>query len=204
MIKILLLSGCLAHIVCGMSDCLLGFTPNGRFSLDYIKEPDKMSELFDGMSLKRLIAGILLGVLTLTIVFFSYFAICNYVGQFSVIYKNIMFVSIVVYLMSGVAHHVLTGVVEWFYVKLNRTHEAFDSVMEFFKSTAVTMYVCYFGLIVFAVTFFITVVTGATELPRWAAIFNPLLIFLILSPTKIPAKGNVAGAIMFLGLVFLM
>ncbi len=28
LIKILLSAGCLAHIACGMSDCLLGFTPN--------------------------------------------------------------------------------------------------------------------------------------------------------------------------------
>lgn len=43
------------------------------------------------------------------------------------------------------------------------------------------------------------VVTGKTYIPRWACVFNTLPVFLILAPTKIPAKGNIANAFMFLG-----
>jgi hypothetical protein len=48
------------------------------------------------------------------------------------------------------------------------------------------------------------VVTGNTSLPRWACIFNTLPAFLLLAPTKIPAKGNIANAFMFIGLTFFM
>ena len=51
---------------------------------------------------------------------------------------------------------------------------------------------------------FVMVVTGKTYIPRWACVFNTLPAFLILAPTKIPAKGNIANAFMFLGLVFMM
>ena len=47
-------------------------------------------------------------------------------------------------------------------------------------------------------------VTGKTALPRWACVFNTLPAFLILAPTKIPAKGNIANAFMFLGLAVLL
>ena len=54
------------------------------------------------------------------------------------------------------------------------------------------------------VLFFILVVTGKTDLPRWACVFNTFPAFLLLAPTKVPAKGNIANAFMFLGLTFLI
>ena len=66
------------------------------------------------------------------------------------------------------------------------------------------MYAGYFALLVFAVSFFVAVVTGNTSLPRWACIFNTFPVFIALAPTKLPAKGNIAGAIMFLGLMFMI
>ncbi len=58
----------------------------------------------------------------------------------------------------------------------------------------------YVGLLVFDVLLFIMVITGKTNLPRWACVFNTLPAFLIMTPTKVPAKGNIANAFMFLGL----
>ena len=50
----------------------------------------------------------------------------------------------------------------------------------------------------------VRVVTGKTYIPRWACVFNTLPVFLILAPIKIPAKGNIANAFMFLGLAVLL
>lgn len=66
------------------------------------------------------------------------------------------------------------------------------------------MYISYIGLLIFAITFFIAVISGITSLPKWAAIFNTIPLFLIIVKTKLPAKGNIAGAIMFLGLILLI
>ena len=46
---------------------------------------------------------------------------------------------------------------------------------------------------------------GASDwMPRWACIFNLLPLAVVTLPTKLPAKANVIGAGMFLGLLFLM
>ena len=42
---------------------------------------------------------------------------------------------------------------------------------------------------------------GVIFIPRWAVVFNST--FLIIAKTKLPAKGNIAGAVMFLGLILL-
>ena len=41
-------------------------------------------------------------------------------------------------------------------------------------------------------------------MPRWACIFNLLPLAVVTLPTKLPAKANVIGVGMFLGLLFLM
>lgn len=87
---------------------------------------------------------------------------------------------------------------------MNKTEEAWAAIVEFFKKTSVTMYVCYFGLLIFAVSFFVAVVMGTTALPRWACVFNTLPLFLLLSPFRIVGTGNIANAIMFAGLFFLI
>ena len=84
------------------------------------------------------------------------------------------------------------------------TEEAREAITEFFKKTSVTMIACYLGLIVYSVTLFVMVVTGATALPAWACVFNIMLIAAVLFPLRIGGAGNWAGAAMFLGLLFLI
>lgn len=107
-------------------------------------------------------------------------------------------------MISIVVHHVTCGLVEWLYVKLGKTDEAREVALEFMAKTIAAMIVGYIGLAVFLITLFIMVVTGKTSLPMWACVFNTLPLMLLLTPTKFPAKGNIAGAIMYLGLLILL
>ena len=163
-----------------------------------------MSELFDGMSLKNPLISMLLGVAALTMIFLGYFGLYEWMKQFSAGYAGIMIVSAIVYLISGTAHHVFCGAVEWFYIRLGRTEEARQTVLEFFKKTSATMYIYLIGVLIFSITFLIAVVTGQTNLPQWSCIFNILPLFLVLLPFRIAGTGNLAGAVMFLGLFILV
>ena len=135
---------------------------------------------------------------------FGYLALSRWMQQFSEVLANIMLISSVVFSVSIVTHHVFCGLVEWFYIRLGRTNEARDVVLEFQKKTISTMIVGYLALIVFLGCLFIAVVTGQTDLPQWCCIFNTIIFMLLLSPTKLPAKGNNAGAAMFLGLLIII
>ena len=115
-----------------------------------------------------------------------------------------MYVSAVVFLISIVVHHIICGLVEWLYVRLGRTDEAREVALEFQMKTIATMVVGYLGLASFVITLFIMVITGKTSLPQWACVINTLPLMIVLLPTKLPAKGNIAGAFMFLGLFFIL
>ena len=203
-IKILMLIAVLGHILCGICDCLLIYTPSGKFEFQLMKDNGKMQEAFRTMPLRNPMLSMLLGVLALLMSCGGYFALCLWMRRFSVTASVIMLAAAAVFFIPGTAHHVICGVAEWFYIRMGMTEEAREAITEFFGKTSVTMIACYLGLIVYSVALFVMVVTGATVLPSWAAVFNIMLIASVLFPLRIGGAGNWAGAVMFLGMVFLV
>ena len=78
-----------------------------------------------------------------------------------------MLVSTVLFVVPIVTHHIICGLVEWFYIKLGRTDEARELVLDFQKKTIVTMIAGYLGELIFLICLFIQVVSGKTALPQW-------------------------------------
>jgi hypothetical protein len=205
MLNFVLLLAAIGHILCGICDCLLGYSPSGRLDLKCaLKDADRMREMFKDMPLKWPFISIMAGVYAITMFGFGYLELSKWMEQYSNTASIIMYISAVVFLSFIVAHHIICGVVEWFYVKLGRTDEARDAVLEFQTKTIATMVIGYLGLATFVITLFIMVVSGRTSLPQWAGVFNTLPLMIVLTPTKLPAKGNIAGAIMYIGLFILI
>ena len=203
MLKMIMIIAALGHIICGITDCMMAYSKSGRFEFSDVKDNSKMQKIFSTMSLKQLEAAMLVGVVALFMSSFGYIAISQYILKSNEVIGNMMLVAAMFFIVLISAHHVLCGSVEWFYVKLGMKEDSLKAVMDFLKSTSVAA-IAYVGLLVFVILFFIMVVTGNTSLPRWACIFNTLPAFLILAPTKAPAKGNIANAFMFIGLTFFM
>lgn len=202
--QILFLLGIAGHILCGICDCLLIFLPNGRFSFAAMKDNEKLSEIFRDAPLSYSIWSILLGCISMSLSVFGYFGIYAWMSQYSAVHAGIILVSIVMIYIFGISHHILCGIPEWLYIRMNRTEEAREIILELFKKTSLTMIVCYLGFLIFGVTLCLAVVTGVTSLPLWGCIFNITLFMVILLPMHVPGAGNWAGAFMFLGLLFLI
>ncbi len=200
MIKILLFVAFVGHVLCCFCDRAITYTDKGRFDFKFLNDNKKLSELFEGSRTKNQLFSMLAGVLSLTMSCFGYIALYEYVGGYSSVYGTLLLVSLVLLIVSGTAHHVFCGVVEWFYIKMGRTEEARKIILEFFKKTISTMVVCFVGVLVFSVTLFVAIVAGVTGLPRWACVFNALLIMVAISPLRIVGSFNIASAAMFLGL----
>ncbi len=203
-IRILLLIACAGHVLCRQCDSWLAYSPKGRFQFSDLKENDTMAEFFDGMSLKNIIFSMLFGVLAMLMSTCGYIGLSEWIRQFSPGMGWLILFSGMTANICGTAHHVLCGVVEWFYIQMNRTEKAREMVLDFFRKTSITMYACYIPLMIFGIAFFIFIITGKADLPQWASIFNCIPLFLILMPFKFVGSGNIANAVMFLGLFFLI
>ena len=204
LIKILFLIAIIGHILCGVCDCLLTYVPGGKFGAEQLSDNDKLKATFSKMPLKNPLLSMLLGVLAMLMFSAGYYGIYLWLKEYSVTLAVIVLISSAVFIIPGVAHHVFCGAAEWFYIKMGMTEEARQTIIKFFKDTSSTIIVCYLGMAVFAVTLFIAVVTGKTDLPRWACIFNSALLYIPLFPLRIGGTGNWVGAIMFLGLFALI
>ena len=204
MMKIAMLAALIGHILCGVSDCLLSYSKSGRLNLKEISDPDKMSEMFEDMPLSFPLASMLLGTAAITMFGFGYFALSHWMSAFSKTASVILFISSVLFLIPIVTHHVFCGVVEWIYIRLGRTNAVREAVLEMQIKTIATMVVGYLGLLTFMGTLFVMIVMGHTSLPVWACVFNTLVVMIGLAPTKLPGKGNIAGAVMYLGLLLLI
>ena len=203
--KTVLLIAFIGHVLCGICDCLLRYSPNGRLDLKgALKSPEKMREVFKDYPIRWSLLSIMFGVYAITAFGFGYLALSRWMEQYSDTASAVMYISAVVFLISIVVHHIICGLVEWLYVRLGRTDEAREAALEFQKKTIATMVVGYLGLAAFVFTLFIMVITGKTSLPQWACVLNTLPLMIILLPTKLPAKGNIAGALMFLGLFIII
>lgn len=194
----------IGHILCGVSDCLLTYAPNGKVSLTDFKDYNKSSVSFKSMPLRNLNIAMLLGFIAMVLEIFGYLEICNWIHNYSTTLYWIMYSSTLIMFVSLTLHHLFCCLCEWFFVRLNLTKEALNSVWDFFKTTVYTMYTGYLAMLVFSIAFFIAVVTGITSLPRWACIFNLLPLAIVTLPTKLPAKANIMGVVMFTGLLILI
>ena len=202
--KLLLLTAFIGHLICWRCDWIITYTSSGRFTINDLQDNNKLSETFESASLKRPLNSMLFGVFALAMIFCGYLGIYEWMKQYSMTYAAIIMASAILFIVTGTAHHVFCGAVEWVYIRLGRTEDARKVIIEFFKKTSVTMIVCYLGLLAFSISFFIAVVFGITPLPRWVCAFNILPIFIVLSPFRIAGTGNIAGAVMFAGLFLLI
>lgn len=202
--KTLLLLSCLGHLALWYCDWLLTCLAGGRFSFQAMQDNEKLSAVIGSTPLRRPMQSIVLGTFAIAAIFPGYLALCRWMQRFSVTCAALMLAGCIVFFVIGVGHHAFCGTAEWFYIRMDKTEEARQTILEFFKKTSVTMYVCYLGLLAFAVSLFAAVVGGVTELPRWACLCNTLPVFLVLGACRVVGAGNAAGALVTLGLAILI
>lgn len=202
--KILLLLACVGHIALWRCDWIITYLEGGRFGFKDLQDNARLSSVMGNTDPKRPMVSMVLGTFALTAAFPGYLAVGVWMGQFSHVLSTIILISCILSILPGIAHHVFCGAVEWFYLRLGKTEQARQTIVEFFKKTSCTMVFCYSFLLVFAVSLFVAVVADMTTLPRWACVFNVLPLFIVLFPLRIVGTGNIANAIMFLGLAVLI
>lgn len=204
LLKCLLLLACAAHLTLLHCDRIITLLDGGRFDFRALDDNEKLSAVMGATPLERPMRSMVWGAFAMTAALPGYLALGVWMLPQSAVCGALMLAGGILFLLPGVAHHVFCGAVEWFYLRMSKTEEARVAIVELFKKTSVTMYVCYFGLLIFAVSFFVAVAAVMTVLPRWACVFNTLPLFLLLSPFRIVGTGNIANAVMFAGLFFLI
>ena len=199
----ILILAMIGHVLCVYCDRLILCTPGGNFNYSDIKDNEKMARLFTAMPESAPLRSLVLGTLAMFLQFFGYLALGIWMRQYSALWANIMIVGAAMIYTFGLAHHIQGCAAEWIYIKSDHCEEGRKLTADFWDKTSAVMIGCYAGIILFSVAHFIPVVAGMTALPAWACVFNLLPLFLVQAPFNIPGAGNIAGAVMYLGLFIL-
>lgn len=203
-LKLLLLLTFAGHAALWYCDKIITCLPGGRFSFKQLQDNRLLAATMGDTPPAQPMRSIMLGIFAMTAMLPGYLALSDWMRQFSETYAVLMAAGSILFFLPGTAHHVFCGAVEWAYLRMGKTAEARKQILTFFRQTSATMYACYLGLLLFSVSFFLAVVSGATSLPRWACLCNTLPVVLLLAPFRIVGVGNAAGTIVFLGLFLLL
>ena len=101
MIKALLLTAAVGHIICQRCDWLITCTPKGRFDFHALDDNEKLSRLFDGTPEKNSLISMLLGTAALAMSLFGFIGIYEWMKQFSAVYSAVIIVSAVLFTVVG-------------------------------------------------------------------------------------------------------
>ena len=205
-LRIMLALGVAGHAVNMYCDRILSIFPNGMLKLEDMKDigkEGKLAKLMEGVSEKVPMRSAILGAFSLVLQFFGYFAITAYIYGLSKVYGSIMFVSIVLFIIVGTAHHVKYGLVEYVFIKLGRDEKARELMLAMFNSAPITR-ICYVGYLVYIVTLIVAIVSGVAAVPVWAVIFTVLPIFIAMFPFRIIGTLHIAAMVSLAAWIFLI
>ena len=152
----------------------------------------RSAKLMAGVSEKIPMRSAILGAFSLFFQFLGYFALTAYIYSHSKIYGSILFVSIVLFITIGTAHHVKYALSEYVFLKLGRDTKAHGLMLDLFNSAPITKS-CYPAYLLFVITLIVAIVTGIAAFPLWAVIFTILPIFILLFPFRIIGTLHIAA-----------
>lgn len=79
--KIVLIIAGIGHLLCGITDCMLAYTKDGRFDFSDINDNAKMQKTFSSMPLKQVNLAMLIGVFALFMASIGYIEISLWISE---------------------------------------------------------------------------------------------------------------------------
>lgn len=197
---LLLLAAC-GNLLCWVGDVLLSVFP-GQETVGGLT----VSPAWADAPRWRFSLSAVLGAIAMMAVLCGFYAVCQLLKPKTPKAAAVFLTGGLLGCVPGAVFHMQCTATAWIYARMGGTEEAGEIAMEFFLQHGPLMVLCTVGIIMACTVLFVCVVCGKTCLPRWAAVFNILIIMTALSCLKpivtIPGTMNLGGMGMFLGIYF--
>lgn len=205
-LRIFLILGIVGHTLNYWCDRVLSITPNGRITIDTMKDindESKMASLFKGVNSDIPFKSAMLGTLALVLEFFGYFSIAFYVWNYSKILGTIMFAAAAIFTIFGSGHHVKYGLGVWIFIKGGLDKKSYSILNELYNKFPITK-LAYAGYFIYIIILMTAICMGVCNLAIWSLVFTVLPVFLVLSPFKIIGTLHISSVITFIGWLFII
>ena len=194
-----LLIGLLGNLLCWCGDALLSVFPGQETVSGF-----ELSESWIGAPLWRFSLSGTLGSIAMVLVLIGFYRIYQLLKPNAPKTAKVFLGGALLGCIPGAGFHLQCTTAAWFYDALGGTAEAAETVTRYFLQHSALTILCSAGLLLASAVLLAAVVRGKTRFPRWAAVFNIMVIMAVLSLFRpivsIPGTMNLGGAGMFLGL----
>ena len=198
-IKLLLILGIIGSCLWVISDYMIYFLPNGFLKGSLLTDNELLSVVLKDAPLWRFTTSAIVQSLGMVLVMLGYLSISFILHQ----NKIMSILSLIGGMMSailGAVYHVIYVVAVWYYIKGGMTLNSYELFQNIFDANNLLMTICGLGFTLLGVVLFIAVVKGKTNLPKWACIFNLMIVYIIFDFFKFPAHISTGCVIMFVAL----
>lgn len=191
--------GIIGHVINCWCDRVLSIYPNGRITLDTMKdinEESKVGRLMQGTDPDVPFKSAMYGVAAIFLHYLGYAAIGAYVYQYQQILGATLLLCAAMFAVMGAGHHVKYALSAWVYIRSGCDHSAYQLFQEMYHRMPITK-ICYVGYILYIVILIVTIVMGATPMPIWMAAFTILPIVIVMFPLRIIGTMHISAIITF-------
>ena len=202
--RIFILLGAIGYLICLMADFILDILPGGRLTGDALKNFDLLVQVTEGVSPARFVISGILGVISMIFIALGMIGIFAFLNEKKTKASYIVLVSGVGSAVLGAVYHIICTSSAWLFVYLKQTSDAFQLYQDFISSNSFLMTQNGILYTVMAATLFIMIILKKTELPRWACLFNVVLLYFVLSIFNIPGSTSIGGLVMCMALFILI
>ena len=205
-LKIMLILGIIGHAINMYCDRILSIFPNGTINFGNIKEireGNVLTETMEGVSEKVTMRSAVLGAFALVLEFMGYSSLAYYVYGYAKVNGSIMLAMTAFFCIIAAAYHVKTALVEYVFIKLGKDEKAKGLALDLMGDAPI-LRGCMLGLIVYIVTFIVSIVTGVIGFPMWAIMFTIIPVFILMIPFRIIGTIHIASMVsMFVWLILM-
>lgn len=102
----------------------------------------------------------------------------------------------------GSVYHTIYVLAVWVYINTGMTTDLFLLLQSIFDSNALLMRLCGIGFTLLGGVLFFAVIKGKTSLPKYACVFNMMIVYMIISIIDFPGHLSTGCIVMFSAILF--
>ncbi len=183
-----------------ISDYMIGFLPGGILTGAALADMQILPSVLENAPLWRFTSSAIIQSLGMVLVMFGYFAIYFLLKSNKILSALSLFGGIMGAIM-GVVYHTIYVIAVWVYIQSGMSEESFILLTGIFEPNSLLMTICGMGFTLLGIVLFIAVITGKTTLPKWACIFNMMIVYVIINFFEFPGHLSTGCIVMFTALL---
>ena len=203
-VKLAMAAGMIGHLLGCLYRYLNSHSLLGKVDAHGTENEEELLDVLTLIPSEYTYGAVMVQFLSSVLLAIGYFGLCGWMSHYSGIAFVLMSVCAPLYLVSSLLINLFKEIMVWFSSDFKENKDLYESFKELHSSDGFAVLGLAAGYLVFFISMFIAVVSGSTNLPRWACLFNALLLRIPFILFRKLSSGDITGTIMFLGLLFLI